>query len=147
MSEKSAPYLHLVRHPSPADQVDESDVGPGQREELTPSESSASTGVSSSASSGASSGTLSSAAEQERIPLNAPLQQAIMYAAVSWVALVMERTAHSVDIQPVGRNLYEVSVHYADDEGHDTGEGVILRVAMAIDPGLIMRTTVEPVKP
>lgn len=130
MSEKHAPYLHVVRTPPPASQQDEetSEMSHSEHAEETTS-------------------AVDAANEQEGASLNTPLQQAIMHAAVSWVALVMERNAHSVDIQPIAQRVYEVSVHCADESGADAGEGVILRVQLAMDPGLVIRTTVEPVKP
>lgn len=83
-------------------------------------------------------------------PLNHPLQQAIMHAAVAWVALCVERSCYAVDIQPVAARVYEVSVHYADadDAGKEAvGEGIILRIALAVGPGLAIHTSVEPVRP
>ncbi|HZC05461.1 MAG TPA: hypothetical protein VE338_07450 [Ktedonobacterales bacterium] len=123
MSEKKSPYLHFVRSaPLPAE------AEQGEEREST---SSVATG----------------GAAQDAASLNAPLQQAIMYTAVSWVALVMERTVHAVDIQPIGRRLYEVSVHYAEGEGQDTDDAIILRVRLEVEPGLALHTTVEPVRP
>lgn len=82
-------------------------------------------------------------------PLNQPLQQAIMYAAVSWVALCVERTVYAVDIQPIAQRLYEVSIHYADVQtgGKSAGEGIILRVKLEVEAGLVMRMAVEPIRP
>jgi hypothetical protein len=97
--------------------------------------------------------TSSSAAAADTPPLNQPLQQAIMYAAVSWVALCVERTVYAVDIQPIARNLYEVSVHYASSDadvesGQDAATvGIILRVRLNVERGLAVETLVEPVHP
>ena len=140
MSETPKPYLHLVRSEhaedasaSPASPVsDASDTSEGARtDEGTEEEAAA------------------PEAATEPTPLNQPLQQAIMYAAVSWVALTVERSVYAVDIQPIARRLYEVSVHYCDPEtGREAaGEGIILRIALAVEPGLVLRTSVEPVRP
>ena len=72
-----------------------------------------------------------------------PLSQAIMNAVVGWLALCMERVAVAVDIQPIADRLYEVSAHF--DEQHSAG--VLLRVRLDVEPGLVVRTTVEPLRP
>ncbi|HKT40692.1 MAG TPA: hypothetical protein VJR48_20145, partial [Ktedonobacterales bacterium] len=70
-----------------------------------------------------------------------------------WVALCVERSVYAVDIQPIARNLYEVSIHYADPEtggeapGGPGAAGIILRVRLAVERGLALETTVEPVHP
>ena len=74
---------------------------------------------------------------------SAPLAQAVMYATMSWLALCVERVAVAVDIQPVAERMYEVSAHF--DEEHS--EGIILRVRLDVEPGLVVRTTVEPLRP
>ncbi|HEY7975754.1 MAG TPA: hypothetical protein VID72_10450 [Ktedonobacterales bacterium] len=158
MSETTKPYLHMVRSAPTADaegaeeaeesasstegSTETSIVGEGQPA-VGPRESEPSAP-------GADS-TLDTTpdATTSGTPLNQPLQQAIMYAAVSWVALMVERSVHSVDIQPIARRLYEVSVHYSDAQtgGEAPGEGIILRIALAVEPGLVVRTSVEPVRP
>ncbi len=75
MSERNTPCLHIVRA---SDQANESErVLDTGEDAATASEA-------------------IGAQEQEGVSLNAPLQQAIMHAAVSWVALVMERSVHPV---------------------------------------------------
>ncbi|HEX2349268.1 MAG TPA: hypothetical protein VHI51_12630 [Ktedonobacterales bacterium] len=138
MSEKSAPYLHLVRQ-TPSGDSDQSHDQSQQGEQDEPSSQQ-----------GASDDQPSSEQPSSApAALNQPLQQAIMYAAVSWVALCAERTVCAVDIQPIARRLYEVSVHYSDavTGGEAHGEGIILRIALAIELGVVLRTRVEPVRP
>ncbi len=67
--------------------------------------------------------------------------QALMYACVSWVALVREETAQSVDLTPIGQLSYEADVLL------ESGERVLLRVGLKVEPGLVVRTVVEPVRP
>lgn len=67
--------------------------------------------------------------------------QALMYACVSWVALVREETAQSVELTPIGQLLYEADVLL------ERGERVLLRVGLQVEPGLVVRTVVEPVRP
>lgn len=68
--------------------------------------------------------------------------QALMYACVSWVALVREETVQSVDLTPIGQLSYEADVLLAD-----SGERVLLRVGLRVEPGLVVRTVVEPARP
>ncbi len=70
------------------------------------------------------------------------LSQALMYACVSWVALVREETAQRVDLTPIGQLSYEADVLLAD-----SGERVLLRVGLMVEPGLVVRTVVEPARP
>lgn len=142
MGEKSAPYLHLVRQ-TPSSDSDQSHDQSQQGEQDEPSSQQ-----------GASDDQPSSEQPSSApAALNQPLQQAIMYAAVSWVALCVERSVYAVDIQPIARNLYEVSIHYADPEtggeapGGPGAAGIILRVRLAVERGLALETTVEPVHP
>lgn len=72
-----------------------------------------------------------------------PLEQSIMYAVLSWLALCVERVAVAVEIQPIAERLYEVSAHF--DEEHT--QGIILRVKLEVLTGLVVRSTVEPVRP
>ena len=69
------------------------------------------------------------------------LSQALMYACVSWMVLVREETVQSVNLTPIGRLSYEADVLL---EG---GERVLLRVGLVVEPGLVVRTVVEPVRP
>lgn len=148
MGEKSAPYLHLVRQ-TPSSDSDQSHDQSQQGEQDEPSSQQ-----------GASDDQPSSEQPSSApAALNQPLQQAIMYAAVSWVALCVERSVYAVDIQPIARNVYEVSVHYSDVEAGQgekgekqeaagqSSEGIILRVRLAVERGLALETTVEPVHP
>jgi len=138
MSEKSAPYLHLVRQ-TPSGDSDQSHDQSQQGEQDEPSSQQ-----------GASDDQPSSEQPSSApAALNQPLQQAIMYAAVSWVALCVERTVYAVDIQPIAHNVYEVSVHYSDavTGGEAHGEGITLRIALAIELGMVLRTRVESVRP
>lgn len=151
MSEKSAPYLHLVRQtPSGgsdgAARTDTGDIGNDRDDETDQGSDHLP------APSDAPSDAPKAASAADTPPLNQPLQQAIMYAAVSWVALCVERSVYAVDIQPIARNVYEVSVHYADREtgseaAGQSSEGIILRVRLAVERGLALETTVEPVHP
>ncbi len=68
------------------------------------------------------------------------LSQALMYACVSWVALVREETAQSVDLAPIGQLSYEADVLL------ESGERVLLRVGLVVEPGLVVRTVVEPIR-
>ena len=136
MSETPKPYLHLVH----ADTDTDTD---GEATEETVEEAAASD---------PSSQALAAAPvtpPADLPPLNHPLQQAIMHVAVGWVELCVERSCFAVDIQPVARRVYEVSVHYTDPEtGQEAvGEGIILRVRLDVEPGLALRSTVEPVRP
>ena len=142
MSEKSAPYLHLVRQ-TPSGDSDQSHDQSQQGEQDEPSSQQ-----------GASDDQPSSEQPSSApAALNQPLKQAIMYAAVSWVALCVERSVYAVDIQPIARNLYEVSVHYASSDadvesGQDAATvGIILRVRLNVERGLAVETLVEPVHP
>lgn len=67
--------------------------------------------------------------------------QALMYACVSWVALVREETAQSVELTPIGQLSYEADVLL------ESGERVLLRVGLVVEPGLVVRTVIEPARP
>ena len=69
------------------------------------------------------------------------LSQALMYACVSWVALVREQTAQSVELTPIGQLSYEADVLL------ESAERVLLRVGLVLEPGLVVRTVVEPARP
>ncbi|WIG60468.1 MAG: hypothetical protein OJF49_003216 [Ktedonobacterales bacterium] len=79
------------------------------------------------------------------------LANAIMYACTGWVALCMERTCASVDVQPIAARLYEAAVTLepkAEGEGWECQpDTVLLRVRLEVEVGLIVRTVVEPVRP
>ena len=147
MSEHTAPYLRIVRSapdsPSSADSTTASPTSDNAEAAATASATALS--------------------QPSDTPLNQPLTQAIMYAAVSWVALCAERVVYAVDIQPIARRLYEVSVHYASwkptlllltqmqtqtqthakGQTENAGEGIILRVRLEVEPGLALRTVVD----
>ena len=146
MSETPKPYLHLVQ----ADADVDTDIDDGAAEETT--EEAAASELERQAPNDAvpvAAAPDAAAAPADLPPLNHPLQQAIMHAAVAWVELCVERSCYAIDIQPVARRVYEVSVHYADPEtGQEAvGEGIMLRVRLEVEPGLALRSTVEPVRP
>ncbi len=149
MSEHHAPYLHVVRsapaiEPAPSEAAHEAEtpdmgnlalVGDDAMPAPPPLEDGA---TSAAPSDGASTEPVSQA--------SAALSQAIMYATMSWLALCVERVAVAVDIQPIAGRLYEVSVHY-DSSDADHSDGIILRVRLDVEPGLVVRTIVEPLRP
>ena len=157
MSEHHAPYLHVVRsapaiepaiEPAPSEAAHEAEtpdmsnlalVGDDAMPAPPPLEDGA---ASDEASDGASDGASTEPVSQA----SAALSQAIMYATMSWLALCVERVAVAVDIQPIAGRLYEVSVHY-DSSDADHSDGIILRVRLDVEPGLVVRTTVEPIRP
>lgn len=168
MSEHKAPYLHLVRSvetsSEPLSHVSEASVQP----EISATRSAGAQGVETldggiEASAAAASqpapsrradtaenvaSSEASNAQAMEVPLNQPITQAIMYAAVGWVALCVERAVYAVDITPIARRTYEVSARYADASGAaDAGEGIILRVTLEVASGLVVHSTVEPVRP
>jgi hypothetical protein len=70
------------------------------------------------------------------------VSQALMYACMSWVALVREEAALSVDLTPIGQLAYEADVLLSE-----SGERLLLRVRLVVEPGLVVRTVIEPVRP
>lgn len=60
-----------------------------------------------------------------------------MHACVSWVALVLEEAAQSVDLTPSGQ------MSYAADVLLESGE----RVGLRVEPELVVPTVVEPARP
>ena len=148
MSETPKPYLHLVH-------ADIDEEAAEETEETADEAATSELGRQAFAAAAPGADPVAStvaAAAADRPPLNHPLQQAIMHAAVAWVELCVERSCYAVDIQPVARRVYEVNVHYADPEtGQEAvgqgAEGIILRVRLEVEPGLALRSTVEPVRP
>ena len=119
MTETHAPYLHVVRQSTAAADPDP-DPDPGPVPDDDPD------------------------ADPDPAALAAaPLSHAIMHAVVGWLALCMERVAVAVEIQPIADRLYEVSAHFDEQQS----AGVLLRVRLDVEPGLVVRTTVEPLRP
>jgi hypothetical protein len=70
------------------------------------------------------------------------LSQALIYACVSWVALLREQAAQSVELTPIGGLSYEADVLL------ESCERLLLRVGLKVEPGSWrVRTVVEPVRP
>ncbi len=146
MSEHKAPYLHVVRATPSNDAQSIETWDEGIKPSSVTDHQPASSGGVETPDTTADKET--TPADTTNLPLNQPLTQAIMFLAVGWVALCVERTVHAVDIQQVARRQYEVSVHYADEHGQEAvGAGIILRVELEVKQGLIVQSTVEPVKP
>lgn len=110
--ERRAPYLHVVGRQG------------GEATMLKPDEAAAAGAV------------VDGAGKEEA------LSQALMYACVSWVALVREEVVESVDLTPIGSLSYEADVLLAE-----SGERILLRVGLKVEPGLVVRTVVEPARP
>ncbi len=53
-----------------------------------------------------------------------------------------KETAQRVALTPIGQLSCEADVLLAD-----SGERLLLRVGMRVEPGLVVRTVVEPVRP
>jgi hypothetical protein len=70
------------------------------------------------------------------------LRLALMHVACAWVAVAREEEAAEVDIQPLGRGVYECGVRMASG-----APGVVLRVAFTLDAGLRLGVVAEPVRP
>ena len=49
----------------------------------------------------------------------------------------------AVDLRLIAERMYEISVHY----DHERAEEAMPRARVAVEPGLVKRMTVEPVRP
>ena len=56
---------------------------------------------------------------------------------------MLEWAAQSVDLTPIGQPLHEADVRLGDRGG----ERLLLRVGLRVEPGLVVRTVVEPARP
>ena len=152
MSEHHAPYLHVVRsapaiEPAPSEAAHEAETPDMGNLALVSDDAMPAPPPLEVAQDGATSAAPSDGASTEPVSqASAALSQAIMYATMSWLALCVERVAVAVDIQPIAGRLYEVSVHY-DSSDADHSDGIILRVRLDVEPGLVVRATVEPLRP
>lgn len=69
------------------------------------------------------------------------LGQAVMHAAMSWVACCMEKPGESVDVVQVGRGAFHATVHFAD------GGTYMLAVSMLLETGPVLTVQVQPIHP
>lgn len=69
------------------------------------------------------------------------LGNAVMHAAMSWVACCMEKQGESVGVMPLGGGLFDAEVKLSG------GDSIWLRVRLVLEAGPVLSTRVEPVHP
>lgn len=84
-------------------------------------------------------------AEVPAVSASAAMGAAIMQACLAWVALIREDAAAiaRVDVTPLGGGIYEAACVRSDGGGFP----VLLRVSLVVEPGFVVRTVVEPMRP
>lgn len=78
---------------------------------------------------------------QARLDASGVLGNAVMYAAMSWVACCMEQTGESVSVMPLGEGLFDAEVRFYE------GPSIWLRVRLTLESGPVLSTRVEPIHP
>lgn len=71
----------------------------------------------------------------------AVIGNAVMHAAMSWVACCQEKDGVTVSVATLGSGLFDAEVLLAD------GSSVFLRVTLILESGPRLRTVVEPIHP
>ena len=78
---------------------------------------------------------------QDNLDASQVIGQAVMYAAMSWMACCIEQTAIEVNVARVGAGVFDAEVKLAN------GQSQWLRVTLALEYGPRLRTLVEPMHP